>query len=135
MQREHRIVPLVGDFAGDHALPKLAEQLTKDGMVVRSFYVSNVEQYLMQNGVWWKWQRNIKALPTDDSSVFIRGYLDQGKAHPQQMAGHRTATTLHLMEALKQRTQPYGSMWALSADSVLKDEGGSVRLADAGSGS
>ena len=119
MQRENRIVPLVGDFAGDHALAALAGHLRREQLTMRSFYVSNVEQYLMQNGVWWKWQRNIAALPSDGDSIFIRGYLDQGKRHPQQMKGHRTATTLHPVEAFKQHKKPYPSMWSLATDAVL----------------
>ena len=46
MQRSGRIVPIVGDFAGDHALPQLASYLKSEGRTVSVFYVSNVEQYL-----------------------------------------------------------------------------------------
>ena len=119
LQRDNRIVPLVGDFAGDGALPALAEHLRQHNQKVRSFYVSNVEQYLMQNGLWWKWQRNVAALPADGDSIFIRSYLDQGKHHPRQLKGHRTTTTLHLMQAFKRRHKPYPSMWALATDGYL----------------
>ncbi len=119
MQRDNRIIPLVGDFAGDRALPQLAAHLTETGLTVSSFYVSNVEQYLMGDGVWWKWRRNIAALPTDDRSVFIRAYLDQGKAHPKQMAGHRTCTTLQRIADFNDHERPYASMWALATDNVL----------------
>jgi hypothetical protein len=31
--------------------------------------------------------------------VLVRAYLDQGRRHPQQLAGHRTATLLTGIEA------------------------------------
>ncbi len=120
MQRENRIVPLVGDFAGDRALPALAKHLGERGDNVDYFYVSNVEQYLMADGVWWKWQRNIKALPIDEHSAFIRCYLDQGERHPKQLAGHRTATTLHAMAAFSEREKGYRSFHALASDGILE---------------
>ncbi|RLB62885.1 MAG: hypothetical protein DRI90_08060 [Deltaproteobacteria bacterium] len=119
MQRENRIIPLVGDFAGDRAMPGLAAHLAEERLTVSSFYVSNVEQYLMGDGVWWKWRRNIAALPTDDRSVFIRAYLDQGNPHPEQMSGHRTTTTLQRIADFNQRKRPYASMLALATDHML----------------
>lgn len=122
MQRENRIVPVVGDFAGDHALPKLAEHLRNSGEVVDYFYVSNVEQYLMGDGVWWKWQRNIAALPIDSQSAFIRCYLDQGKRHRQQMKGHRTATTIHHIANFNARKKRYRSFHALASDHIVASD-------------
>ncbi|NUP04933.1 MAG: hypothetical protein HOW73_02610 [Polyangiaceae bacterium] len=97
MQRAGRIVPVVGDFAGNHALPQLASYLKSDKLSVSTFYVSNVEQYLLEPKVWKNWVRNVKALPKTDDAVFIRAYLDQGRKHPKQMKGHRTATVLSKM--------------------------------------
>ena len=119
MQRENRIVPVVGNFAGDRAMPALATHLTEQGDHVDYFYVSNVEQYLMVDGLWWKWQRNIAALPVDADSAFIRCYLDQGKRHPRQMAGHRTASTLHPIAAFNERKKPYRSFHALASDNLI----------------
>jgi hypothetical protein len=119
MQRENRIVPLVGDFAGKKAMPALAEHMKKAHQTLRSFYVSNVEQYLLVDGKWHTWQKNVAAFPSDADSIFIRCYLDQGKAHPKQMQGHRTATTLHSIAAFNARKQAYGSFLALASDGVL----------------
>lgn len=115
MQRENRVVPLVGDFAGDRAMPALAAHMKAKQQTLRGFYVSNVEQYLMVDGKWWKWQRNVADFPTDEKSLFIRCYLDQGKPHPAQMAGHRTATTLHRIADFNERKAPYASMLALAS--------------------
>jgi hypothetical protein len=119
MQRENRIVPLVGDFAGDRAMPALAEHMKEQKETLRAFYVSNVEQYLLVDGKWWKWQKNVAAFPIDEHSLFIRCYLDQGKPHPAQMTGHRTTTTLHPIAAFNERDKPYPSMLALANDNRL----------------
>ena len=66
------LVPVVGDFAGSKALRSVGQYLSDHGATVTAFYVSNVEQYLFQNGVWQAFYRNIAALPLDESSVFIR---------------------------------------------------------------
>lgn len=94
LQKEARVVPLVGDFAGDHALLQLAEYLKREKLQVGVFYVSNVEQYLLEPKTWPKWVRNVKALPKTPEAVFVRAYLDQGKPHPKAMKGHRTTTVL-----------------------------------------
>jgi hypothetical protein len=118
MQREHRLIPIVGDFAGDRAMPGIAAYLRQKGLTVSTFYVSNVEQYLFEGKVWDKWARNIAALPVDAESVFLRAYLDQGRSHPKQMKGHRTATLVqriaHFNERQKER--PYGTFWAVAID-------------------
>jgi hypothetical protein len=123
MQKEDRVVPVVGDFAGDRAMPGIAAHLRKNGLVVSSFYVSNVEQYLFENKVWSKWARNVAALPVDEHSVFVRAYLDQGRAHPKQMKGHRAATVLQSIAQFnaKQKERPYGSFWAVATDAVLDE--------------
>lgn len=118
LQRNNLVIPVVGNFGGDHALPALAKHLKREELRVATFYVSNVEQYLLQDGLWWKWTRNIEALPLADQAFFIRCYLDQGRAHPQQMKGHRTTTVLQRIADFKARNQdkPYRSMYKLSVD-------------------
>jgi hypothetical protein len=118
MEREGRIIPVVGDFAGDRALPGIAAEIKKQGLTVTAFYVSNVEQYLFEPKVWPKWARNVAALPADDKSVFIRCYLDQGKKHPAQMKGHRTATVLHKIADFnaRQAKKPYVSFWEVATE-------------------
>jgi hypothetical protein len=120
MQREHRIVPVVADFAGDRALAAIAAELDRRRLRVGVFYVSNVEQYLLEGGVWWKWRRNVALLPVDDASVFVRAYLDQGKPHPRQRPGHRTTTTLHpVADLLAERASPR-SMLELATRAILE---------------
>lgn len=122
MEREHRIVPLVGDFAGDRAMPAVAAYLQDRKIPVSAFYVSNVEQYLLEPKIWAKWMRNVSAMPIDDErSLFIRCYLDQGRRHPRQMKGHRTATVLSRIAELKARQakKPYASFWAVATEGLF----------------
>ena len=72
MERKNLIVPVVGDFAGPKALRAIGTWLRAHGATVSAFYVSNVEQYLQQNGRWPAFCANVAALPLDRESVFIR---------------------------------------------------------------
>jgi hypothetical protein len=49
LQEKNLIVPVVGDFAGAKALPALGDYLTEHGLVVKAFYLSNVEMYLFRS--------------------------------------------------------------------------------------
>jgi len=126
LEFEHRVIPVVGDFAGDSAMPAIARRLKDDGDAVDVFYVSNVEQYLLDPTVWSKWRRNVAALPKSEGAVFLRAWLDQGRAHPRQQKGHRTATFLARMDTFEQsqKERPYPSWWAIANDGVIGDAPG-----------
>jgi hypothetical protein len=128
LEKDGRIIPLVGDFAGDRAMPGIAAYLKKEGLTVSAFYVSNVEQYLFEPGVWPKWVRNVAALPSDDKSLFIRAYLDQGRRHPQQMKGHRAATVLQRLADFNERQakKPASSFWMVATERVLGEDGSAL---------
>jgi len=121
MEKEGRVVPVVGDFAGDRAMPGVAATIKEKGLTVSAFYVSNVEQYLFENKVWPKWTKNIAALPIDEKSLFIRAYLDQGKKHPREKKGHRTASVLQRMTDFnaRQAKKPYTTWWDVATDQLL----------------
>ena len=68
------IVPVSGDFGGTKALRAIGTWLRGRGAIVSAFYVSNVEQYLFQDGKQQAFYQNVGTLPLSDSSVFIRPY-------------------------------------------------------------
>src|SRR5919204_4906728 len=72
LESKNLIVPLVGNFAGPKTLRALGNYLKERGGVVSAFYLSNVEQYLLQDGIWRDFCHNVATLPVDDSSTFIR---------------------------------------------------------------
>jgi hypothetical protein len=72
LEERNLIVPVVGNFAGPKALKAVGAYVRQHGATVSAFYVSNVEQYLFQDGIFDAFARNVAALPVDGSSVFIR---------------------------------------------------------------
>lgn len=73
LHRRNLIVPLVGDFAGDKAIPGIARYLKERGATVQAFYVSNVERYLFEQGEHGRrFYANAATLPIQPSSIFIR---------------------------------------------------------------
>ncbi len=71
-EAENRLVPVMGDFAGPKALRAVGQYLSNNHAVVSAFYLSNVEEYLKQDGKQTTFCANASMLPIDDSSMFIR---------------------------------------------------------------
>jgi len=72
-ERQNRLIPLVGDFAGDKAIVSVARYLKERSAVADVFYLSNVERYLFDQGDNAKrFYSNVAALPLGPSSTFIR---------------------------------------------------------------
>lgn len=122
LQREHLVIPVVGDFAGDRAVASVGKAIRDAGLSVSAFYVSNVEQYLLEGKVWDAWVQNVATLPTTDASVFIRAYLDQGRAHPRQLPGHRTASVISRVADFqaRQASRPFTSFYEVATERVLE---------------
>lgn len=77
MQRRNLIVPIVGNFAGPHAIRAVGRWLGERGATVSAFYCSNVEQYLFQSSDWNRFYRNVATLPLDSTSTFIRSVTNR----------------------------------------------------------
>ena len=93
-ERDNRLIPIVGDFAGNTALRTVAQYLSAHGAVATVFYTSNVEQYLFQDpDHWMKFYANVAALPQDPTSTFIRscfqGCVGGGRGGPFGRGGRR----------------------------------------------
>jgi len=71
-ETENRLVPVMGDFAGPKALRAVGQYLAERQATVSAFYLSNVEEYLKQDGKQKTFCENASALPIDASSTFIR---------------------------------------------------------------
>jgi hypothetical protein len=72
LETKNLIVPVVGNFAGPKAIRAVGEYVKQREGTVVAFYLSNVEQYLQQDGIWNDFCRNVASLPLDASSTFIR---------------------------------------------------------------
>ena len=72
LEQNNLIVPLVANFAGPKTVRAIGDWVRERGGKVTTFYASNVEQYLFQDGIWGQFAENLSALPTDETSTFIR---------------------------------------------------------------
>ncbi len=98
MQKKNLIIPVVGDFGGPRALSAIGDYLRKNGLTVSSFYTSNVEQYLFDSAVFDSFAKNIKKLPVNDKSLFIRAVFHMRYTHPARMQDHMSVTLLQQMK-------------------------------------
>jgi hypothetical protein len=113
MERSNRIVPIVGDFAGEQALRRLGRVIESKGATVSAFYLSNVEFYLFRQRKWPAFVDNVRELPTNDRSVFIRAYANLHRPHPKMVDDHITVTLVQSIHAFLKnaRAGRYHSLW------------------------
>ena len=72
LHTRNMIVPVVGNFAGPKALRAVGAYIKEKKAVVAAFYTSNVEQYLLQDGIWNNFCSSVSTFPLDPASIFIR---------------------------------------------------------------
>jgi hypothetical protein len=85
LHERNLIVPVTGDFGGPKALRSIGEYVRQHGSVVRAFYLSNVEQYLFQDGKAGAFYANVAERPVDASSGFIRPQSLRRVASPRPL--------------------------------------------------
>ncbi|MSO50209.1 MAG: hypothetical protein EXQ49_09985 [Acidobacteria bacterium] len=71
LETKNLLVPVVGNFGGPKAIRSVGKYVRDRDGLVSAFYLSNVEQYLDQQGLWYAFCGNFAALPLDESSTFI----------------------------------------------------------------
>jgi len=86
LQLKDRIIPIVGNFAGSHAIKTLGDYLSSEGKSVSAFYTSNVEFYLFQNRLFSRYLNNLSRLPYKKNSVIIRSVFNQRRGFPANNA-------------------------------------------------
>lgn len=72
LQARNLVVPVVGDFAGPKAVRAVGEYVRQRGVTVRTFYASNVEDILQNNGKRTIFCASAGTLPLDPHSVIVR---------------------------------------------------------------
>jgi hypothetical protein len=72
LETRNLIVPVVGDFGGEKAIRAVGRYLKGVDALVSAFYLSNVEQFLSQDGKWNTFCASTSTLPLDETSFFIR---------------------------------------------------------------
>ena len=123
MQRRHLIIPVVGNLAGEHALAAIGQDISARGERVSAFYTSNVEFYLMGGqGGFARFAENVKLLPRDNRSLFIRSYFGgtYGSAHPQAVPGYYSTQLLQTIDSFV--SECAGGGYQSYADLVTKHQ-------------
>jgi len=125
LQRQDRIVPVVGDLGGPHALAAIGRAISARGLTVSAFYVSNVEQYLMRGPGFGAWAETVAGLPVDERSVIIRSYFARRYPIPQTVPGHLSTQLLERIESFIEtvRTGGYLSYLDLVTRNAIPLEG------------
>ena len=100
LQRRNRIIPVVGDLSGSHALASIGRLVRERGTHVSALYASNVEDYLLRDGSFDRYARTLAALPRDRRSVIIRSYFGTGPGgpHPDAVPGHASVQLLQRID-------------------------------------
>ena len=120
LEQKNLVVPVVGDFAGSKAIRGIGQYVRQHGAIVNTFYVSNVERYLFDQGEQGRqFYANASTLPMDSSSIFIRAVTSDisrrlGIPIPESTAKWRTF--LYSMEdsvkgVLNARIQTYAQLF------------------------
>ena len=120
MQERNLIVPLTGNFAGPRALRAVGDWVRARGAKVTTFYVSNVEQYLFQQGdEAQRFYLNVETLPIDSTSTFIRSFAG-GRflsadtllmLRPQSPNGRSLQLTSSIAETLRAQREGRLTSW------------------------
>jgi hypothetical protein len=96
LEARNLIVPVVGNFAGNRALRGIGRYVREHGATISAFYVSNVEQYLFQDGLFEAFAQNVATLPIDRASTFIRSVSTRfGYEGGQQIGPDGRASALY----------------------------------------
>ena len=100
LETRNLVIPVVGNFAGPKALRSIAKYLKEKDTIVSVFYLSNVEQYLREDGIWGTFCSSAALLPVDATSTFIRSTRAgfSGTLGQQNGGGTTFASALGLMK-------------------------------------
>jgi len=111
LQERNLILPVTGDFAGNHALREIGAWLRETGERITTFYASNVEFYLMQDRTFNRFAASLTALPLDPDGVIIRSLFGRIYGHPQSVAGYNSTQLLQKLSSFASdfKAGAYGS--------------------------
>jgi hypothetical protein len=100
LQQRDLIVPVVGNLAGPSALASVGRAIRQRGEELSAFYVSNVELYLFQDGVFPRYAENLAGLPRNSRSVIIRSIFNTAVSWnlPGTVPGYASASQVQRID-------------------------------------
>jgi hypothetical protein len=112
LHEKNRIIPVTGDFAGPKTLKAIAGYLRDHSYSANVFYTSNVEMYLFEDDVFDAFVENVKALPVNPGSIFIRSVQGRGR---MSIGNFRMTTQLQYISVFKKDHQAglYPDYWTM----------------------
>ena len=117
MQSNNLIVPIVGDFAGPHALRTVGRYLKEHGATVTAFYTSNVEQYLFRQGDdWQRFYMNVATLPIDETGMFIRSLSNGAGFRP----GSPNSRSVQLLSSIAELLQAFSDGRIMGYNDIIQ---------------
>lgn len=120
LQLRDRIIPVVGDLAGPHALAAVGRDLAVRNLTVSAMYVSNVEFYLWGDASFDRFAETTMGLPSDSQSVIIRSWFGRTRPHPDAVPGHLSTQVVQTIDAFRSGVQAgFPSYWDLATQNNL----------------
>lgn len=100
MQQRDLIIPLVGNLGGPSAMEAVAGEIGRRGERLSAIYVSNVEGYLFNDGLFSRYAKNLATFPRHERSVVIRSVFNNpGIAFlPGVLPGHVSASLVQSLD-------------------------------------
>jgi hypothetical protein len=106
LQLRGRIIPVVADLGGTHALRAIGDWLRRRRLPVTAFYTSNVEFYLAQDGTLDEFAQTLRHLPAADGAVIIRSYFPgRSGRHPRAIAGYHSTQLVQPIADFRRATR------------------------------
>ena len=99
LQTRDRVIPVVGDLAGTHAVAAIGSWMRQHNERLSAFYVSNVENYLFRDGSFDQYMKNLNGLPHSDRSVVIRSIFGAAPL-PESVPGYYSTSAIQTIDAL-----------------------------------
>ena len=103
LEARNLVIPVVGDFSGNKAIRAVADYLKGVGGMVSAFYLSNVEQFLFQDGKWNRFCSSVATIPIDEASMFIRSGRGRSRFGGSVQNSSTTNMLLDLAPCLEKR--------------------------------
>ncbi len=111
LQRRNRVIPVVGDLAGSHAMRAIGHVMNAHQAKLNALYVSNAEDYVLRDGGFRAYVANVTSLPRTPQSVIIRSWFGGPESHPHAVPGYFSVQLLQSVDVFA-RVAILDAMWS-----------------------